>query len=182
MVMKCKRRLRLKFKFEDKELFLAYAMACVDNVVKAGKIKADEADELLRRFVADDDISEEEIEKLWPIAIRNLTNMAIDEGSFKDYNTIITNDIIHKYFWDEHYAVVLTHPSKEKQLLCFVLPAKILSINGNEANVNTKFGERIVKLDFIDNPKIGDLVTVHWYYACEKITEEQAELLRRRLE
>ena len=58
--------------------------------------------------------------------------------------------------------------------MCLAVPLKLIQIEGN-----TGIGERggitrEVRLDFIDNPKLGDYVIVHAGFAIETLDEEQA--------
>ena len=58
--------------------------------------------------------------------------------------------------------------------MCLAVPAKIESIEGNEAKVNLAGTYLRTSLDLLDNIKIGDYVLVHAGYAIQKIDEEEA--------
>lgn len=58
--------------------------------------------------------------------------------------------------------------------MCLAIPAKVLSINGNKANVD--FGKGVVKdvnISLVD-AKVGDYVIIHAGYALEVLDEEDA--------
>ncbi|ODS38164.1 MAG: hypothetical protein A7316_00240 [Candidatus Altiarchaeales archaeon WOR_SM1_86-2] len=57
--------------------------------------------------------------------------------------------------------------------MCLAIPAKILSIEGNEALVDFGETKRKVRLDLVD-ADIGDWVIVHVGYAIEVMDEEAA--------
>ena len=63
--------------------------------------------------------------------------------------------------------------------MCLSIPAKIVSINGNMAEVSV--GGTIFKagLQMIENAKVGDYILLHAGFAIQKISEEEAvETLR----
>ena len=60
--------------------------------------------------------------------------------------------------------------------MCLAVPLKITSIHGNTASCESMGMERDVRVDFIENPQVGDYVIVHAGFAIEKINEEQAAI------
>ena len=58
--------------------------------------------------------------------------------------------------------------------MCLSIPARILSIDGNMAEVSA--GGTIFKagLHMIENPNIGDYILLHAGFAIQKISEEEA--------
>ena len=51
-----------------------------------------------------------------------------------------------------------------------------MEIKGNIANCQSMGMTRQVRIDFIDNPQIGEYVIVHAGFAIEKLSEDQAKL------
>ena len=58
--------------------------------------------------------------------------------------------------------------------MCLAVPLKLIEINGNEAVAESMGMRRSVRVDFIDDPKVGDYVIVHAGFAIERLPEEQA--------
>lgn len=58
--------------------------------------------------------------------------------------------------------------------MCLAVPLKITSIDGMKATGEVEGVKRSIRVDFIDNPKVGDYVIVHAGFAIEKLDEEQA--------
>jgi hydrogenase expression/formation protein HypC len=59
--------------------------------------------------------------------------------------------------------------------MCLSIPARIVSVNGNMAEVSA--GGTIFKagLQMIENAKAGDYILLHAGFAIQKISEEEAE-------
>lgn len=58
--------------------------------------------------------------------------------------------------------------------MCLAVPLKLINIDGN-VGVGERGGiTREVRLDFIDNPQLGDFVIIHAGFAIEKLDPEQA--------
>lgn len=60
--------------------------------------------------------------------------------------------------------------------MCLAVPLKITEINGNDAVGERDGVRRKIRLDFIENPKVGEYVIVHAGFAIERLCKEQAEL------
>lgn len=58
--------------------------------------------------------------------------------------------------------------------MCLAVPLKLIEINGKEAVGESMGMRRRLRVDFIDEPKIGDYVIVHAGFAIERLPEEQA--------
>ncbi len=58
--------------------------------------------------------------------------------------------------------------------MCLAVPLKLVEINGKEAVGESMGMRRSLRVDFIDNPQIGDYVIVHAGFAIERLPEEQA--------
>ena len=59
--------------------------------------------------------------------------------------------------------------------MCLAIPLKITEINGNEAVGERSGVRRKIRLDFIENPKLGEYVIVHAGFAIERLGAEQAQ-------
>ena len=59
--------------------------------------------------------------------------------------------------------------------MCLAVPLKITEINGREAVAESMGMRRKIRVDFIENPKIGEYVIVHAGFAIERLPEKQAK-------
>lgn len=58
--------------------------------------------------------------------------------------------------------------------MCLAVPLKIIELHGKEAVGESMGMRRRMRVDFIDNPQIGDYVIVHAGFAIERLSERQA--------
>ena len=58
--------------------------------------------------------------------------------------------------------------------MCLAVPLKLIEIKGKEAVGESLGMRRSVRVDFIENPQIGDYVIVHAGFAIERLPERQA--------
>ncbi len=58
--------------------------------------------------------------------------------------------------------------------MCLAIPLKIVEIEGKEAQGEALGMRRKIRLDFINEPRIGDYVMVHAGFAIERLEESQA--------
>ena len=58
--------------------------------------------------------------------------------------------------------------------MCLAVPLKIVEINGREAVAESMGMKRKIRVDFIDNPRVGEYVIVQAGFAIERLPEEQA--------
>ena len=58
--------------------------------------------------------------------------------------------------------------------MCLAVPLKIVEINGRETVAESMGMKRKIRVDFIDNPRVGEYVIVHAGFAIERLPEEQA--------
>ena len=58
--------------------------------------------------------------------------------------------------------------------MCLAVPLKLIEVNGKEAVGDAMGVRRRVRVDFIEEPKVGDYVIVHAGFAIERLPEEQA--------
>ena len=58
--------------------------------------------------------------------------------------------------------------------MCLAIPLQLVEINGKNAVGEAMGMQREIRVDFIDQPKIGDYVIVHAGFAIERLPEKQA--------
>ncbi len=58
--------------------------------------------------------------------------------------------------------------------MCLAIPLQLVEINGKSAVGEAMGMKREIRVDFIDQPKIGDYVIVHAGFAIERLPEQQA--------
>ena len=58
--------------------------------------------------------------------------------------------------------------------MCLAIPLELIEINGKSAVGEAMGMRREIRVDFIENPKIGDYVIVHAGFAIERLPERQA--------
>ena len=58
--------------------------------------------------------------------------------------------------------------------MCLAIPLKLIEIDGKDAVGEAMGLKRKLRVDFIEEPKLGDYVIVHAGFAIERLPEEQA--------
>ena len=58
--------------------------------------------------------------------------------------------------------------------MCLAIPLRLIEINGKTAVGEAMGMRREIRVDFIEEPKIGDYVIVHAGFAIERLPKEQA--------
>lgn len=58
--------------------------------------------------------------------------------------------------------------------MCLAIPLQLVEINGKTAVGEAMGMRREIRVDFIEEPKIGDYVIVHAGFAIEHLPEQQA--------
>ena len=58
--------------------------------------------------------------------------------------------------------------------MCLAIPLKLIEINGKNATGEAMGMTRQVRVDFINEPQVGDYVMVHAGFAIERLPEGQA--------
>jgi hydrogenase expression/formation protein HypC len=59
--------------------------------------------------------------------------------------------------------------------MCLSIPAKIISIDGNMAEVSAGGAIFSAGIHMIENARVGDYILLHAGFAIEKISEKEAE-------
>lgn len=58
--------------------------------------------------------------------------------------------------------------------MCLAIPLKLIEIDGNNAVGEAMGMQRRLRVDFIENPRLGEYVIVHAGFAIERLSEAQA--------
>ena len=58
--------------------------------------------------------------------------------------------------------------------MCLAVPLKLIEVNGKDAVGEAMGMKRKLRVDFIENPQLGEYVMVHAGFAIERLSEEQA--------
>ena len=58
--------------------------------------------------------------------------------------------------------------------MCLAIPLRLIEINGKSAVGEAMGMRREIRVDFIEEPKLGDYVIVHAGFAIERLPERQA--------
>jgi len=147
-----------------KKLFFLYAHPCGDVLVAKGKMKASKLAEV-RRTLQRGGIPKE------PPSIfeKGVERLAITAARIR--KPVFDAKTMRQYFWFDHDDTV------EDGLNCRILPAKVLKVVGANALVSTPLGLRNVNISMLGKARKGDLMTVHYDYACERISQKDFEQL-----
>jgi hypothetical protein len=149
---------------EPKIFFLKYAFPCSFVLLSRGEINKKEHKLLYRS--AKEEILYLSVERVERIFWRALEFV----GSISDLNSI------QRYWWFDHNKYLKSKKFKSipNELIkeCLVIPCRVVSVSENKVKVKSPFLDEIVELktDFID-VRLGDKVTKHYDYVCEKIPE-----------
>ena len=171
-------QLRIAYELKDKEYFLRYAMPCLIAKVMAHKLSEKEYNSLIKQFREGKDFSQEQLWKLFEYAMRKLLVISIEKNKIQGGKAIIDKETIKEYFWFKHPQAVLFKNTFVE--LCLVLPAKVIQKRGKKYFVETPLGSR--EIYAWEDLGIGDFVTVHYNYACEKIGEKDYSELKKFLD
>lgn len=157
------------------EFFWKYAYPCSLELLRRGEID----NETFKRLEAGPD--EYLLKKVFWRAMKPLRKIA-ERMNLKPFDI----DVQKRYWYEEHNLLLkkkyrgFEHVVGEQLELCRIYPAKIVKV-GKIGLVEYQNGERKVDLRFVENPEIGDLVTIHYQFACEKIDKKTAELILKNL-
>ncbi len=170
---KQKTKKKKKHKFTDKRIFLNYAMPCMVERVRRGEFTQEEFEKFCEDLVEERKIPDEELYNLFPVAMNFVDKSAEKLNKAKADEVIIDKDVVRQYFWYDHDEVVKKRMTHDREDYCLVLPGKIKEIKGKEGLVETPRGKRKINLVFLKEKDLKNKhVTVHYYHACEVISEE----------
>jgi len=158
-------------------LFYAYAHGCGDVLVKRGTIAQAELDSVrgkLKRagpVVAGPHIFEKAILRV--------------KRSARAQKRAVTPAFIREYFLARHNPVVVRQAKIKRDVKprrCWITPARIVSVRGKTARAKTPFGPANINIEFAPNLEVGNMISTHYGFACEKITKREFVRLWRQLE
>jgi hydrogenase maturation factor len=176
--MATKQKLLVKHKLIAKELFLKYAMPCLVERIRRGEISEEEFEKLCEDLVENKPIPDEKMHTLFPVAMNFIKDSAEKKKKFDGKTAKIDKEVVRQYFWYDHDEVVRTRMNPSRAKYCYVLPGKVKQVKDNIALVQTPFDEREVNISFLGKKDIlKKNVTVHYYHACEIISDEEAKEL-----
>jgi len=144
--------------------FLKYAFPCSFVLLSRGEIDRKEY-ELLYKSAKEETLylPIKKIEKIFWRALEFV-------GSISDLNSV------QKYWWFDHnkYLKLKKFKNISNELFkeCLVIPCRVVSVSEKKVRVKSPFLDKITELktDFVD-VRLGDKVTKHYDYVCEKISE-----------
>jgi hydrogenase maturation factor/polyhydroxyalkanoate synthesis regulator phasin len=170
-----KTKKRGKHKLKDKKLFLNYAMPCMVERVRRGEFTQEEFEKFCEDLVKEKDIPDEEMYNLFPIAMNFIDDSAKKLDKIKKDEVTVDKEVIRQYFWYDHDSVVKSRMNPDREKYCLILPGKVKKVKGKEGIIKTPKGQRKVSLAFLGKQdKLEDKhVTIHYYHACEIISEEE---------
>ena len=172
--MKQKSKRLIKHKLKDKRLFLNYAMPCIVERVRRGEFTEEEFLKYCEDLAEGKEVSEEEMYNLFPVAMNFIPESAKKLDKIKGDVVTIDKDVVRQYFWYDHDSVVRGRMNPEREKYCLILPGKVKQVSGKEGLVETPKGERQVSLAFLkDKDLVNKHVTIHYYHACEIISEDE---------
>ncbi len=169
-----KQKSLVKHKLKAKNLFLKYAMPCLVERIRKGEITEEEFEKFCEDLVEEKDIPDEELYRLFPVAMNFINDSVKKKDKFDGKVAIIDKDVVRQYFWYDHDVVVEKRMNPERKKYCLVLPGKVKEVDGKIAIVQTPLDKREVNLAFIGTENMKNKkVTVHYYHACEQISDQE---------
>lgn len=158
-----------------KRLFLLYAHPCGDVLVKRGTVSRRALDSLRSALMGHGKLPSAQ---LFSAAFSRLQEYA---GKRKRK---ITPALVREYFLAQHNKVVLRVAKKKKDVIpkrCFIVPGRLLKLGKGKAAASTPFGSRKIIIGLVPKLKTGDMVAIHYDYACETIPQAEFRRLWREL-
>lgn len=149
----------------NKRLFFLYAHPCGDVLVRRGRMKEETLRRIREKLRGGGEVDEDP--RLFRVAYAFLKIIASEKGKGE-----IDEEVIHEYYWRKHDGYVMEQAKEREDIvenLCRVFPGRVVEVNGGEAVVELPVGRRKVNIEFLPNLHLGDFVTVHYSYACERI-------------
>lgn len=174
--MECIKR-KLKFlndsdKESVEEYFFKYAFPCMMVIVKRGGMTPEKFREILSNYKQGNVPNKKELEEIFKAAFRRLNVLG------KEINKDKWNIEVIENYWkgQEHNKFIeekegsYSETSEEFNELCKIHKAEITDVLGEMYRVKYGNGKiRNVFNMFLPEAKIGDIVTIHFYYAIEKV-------------
>ena len=151
---------------KDKRLFLKYAIPCGKVLVKRGVMSKEKLEELEKKVVKNEKLTQEDV-KFFSTALSLCEILAKKMGK-----KAIDKEVIKKYFLEKHNGIVEEYCKIKRDVNkeeCKVKVGKIINKFNGRGIVEAKGKKYEVKLCFVPKAREGDLVSIHYDYACEKL-------------
>ncbi len=163
-------------KIKNRKLFFSYALPCAQTFVKRGKLSQEELDEIIKNF-SEGKLPKKGFENTFLVANNMLKIIAMKLGKEE-----IDSQVLRQYYLVDHDKVVDKRYEEVRDfdpMACKIRIGKVLELQKDKAKVETEFGIKEYKTNFIKNIKIGDKVIVHYDFIVEKFTEKIKKDLRK---
>ncbi|MDE1865046.1 MAG: HypC/HybG/HupF family hydrogenase formation chaperone [Candidatus Micrarchaeota archaeon] len=161
---------------EARIVFTRYAIPCSGTIIERGKMTREQVDRLTE-LVTDGRAPEDGVERMYPVADAMCKLVARQMGKSE-----IDAEVVREYFLIRHSAVV----DERYELMrdfdpneCRTYPGKVVAVNDGQAIVETSRGRRAYKTVLARDVGPNDLVSVHFDFVVERITEQMAERMRK---
>lgn len=145
-------------RIENRRLFFAYALPCIESTIKKGKISREKAKELFRKYEKGEELPES-AEKIFEVAIFYLNKIArlMKKKSIDEV-------VIRTYFQKHHNKILGKGKRSEK---CKVKIGKVVGICKDYVLVKVEGKTKKYK-SFVKSLKNGEEVVLHWDYIVDK--------------
>ena len=159
---------------QDRTLFMKYALPCAGTLVKRGSITQEKWDELID-IVKNEGKIPDGAERIFKVAFAACSLIALDR------KTEIDKGVIHEYYLFGHDKVIDKRYGEMGDFdpdMCRIRPGIVKSFENGFVTVENSSGTGKYRADYCKVAK-GDLVTTHWNFIVEKISEEMAEKMKK---
>lgn len=150
--------------------FFKYAFPCAGAKVKLGSMRKEEYDKLKEIFLQNNNPDKQTLEKDFNAAFERIKKLA------KKMNKEIWDyEVIKEYWKKEHNRIIdegdgmYGTASETFKDFCKIHEAKIIEKKEDRLIVEYNKRRRMVSNFLVPEAKIGDIVTIHYGYAVEKI-------------
>lgn len=167
-----KNRLVLREGTEEKaeKYFFSYAFPCAQSKLYSGSLSEEDYRFLNKLFLQRKAPDRETFERIFPAAFFRLGKLA------KKMNKNKWDLAVLKEYWRNNHNEIVEHgdgmyvwETEEQKDLCKVHEAEIIKKEGEWLIVRYKGKQRKVSGFLVPNAEIGDIVTIHYFHAVEKL-------------
>lgn len=163
-------------KIKNRLLFFKYAVPCAETLVKRGQKDQIFVDDLVKRISENKKI-QNKCEENFKVAYAMCKLLAK-----RKHKKEIDDEIIREYYLFNHDEMVdkrFEQMGDFDPTECRVYSGKVIGIVDGMARVKTILGIKKYKIDYNQNLKIGEFVTVHRKFVVEVISQKLAEELHK---
>jgi hypothetical protein len=150
--------------------FFKYAFPCAGAKVKLGSMRKEEFEKLKELFLQNSNPDKETLEKDFNAAFSRIKKLA------EKMNKEIWDFEVIKEYWEKNHNEIIERgegmygsASESFKDFCKIHKAKIIEKKGDKLIVEYDNKTRIVSDFLVPDAKIGDIVTIHYAYAVEKV-------------